>query len=100
MREMYIPSDYVSIASNFNTMGTIRHDQANYDDAISLYQQALAIYEKYCPPHHLDIVICLSNIGVGLTNCGKYDEALTYAERVLAIHEKRIHMLIRILLVA
>jgi len=47
-------------------MSIIRHNQANYNDAISFYQKALKIYGEHYPSFDQDIVLYLSNIGTSL----------------------------------
>jgi WD40 repeat protein len=74
-------------ASKLRDLANKHLDQDEYDEALSLYQQALAIDESTLGPNHHDVAIDLNCMAVTYSNKGKYDEAMPLFQRALAIDE-------------
>jgi CHAT domain-containing protein len=62
--------------------------QGKYEEAIPLYQRALAIFEK--EKNYLDVATSLNNLVALYRSQGKYEEATPLSQRALAIFEKEL----------
>ncbi|BAY21247.1 tetratricopeptide TPR_3 [Calothrix sp. NIES-2100] len=69
-------------ALNLNNIGQIYFSQGNNEQALKLYQQALAIYQENKYPQ--GIAVTLNNIGRVYTNTGKYNPAIESNQQALA----------------
>jgi CHAT domain-containing protein/Tfp pilus assembly protein PilF len=68
-------------ALNFNNIGQIYFSQGKNEQALKLYQQALAIYQANKYP--LGIAVTLNHIGRIHTNTGKYNQAIEANQQAL-----------------
>ena len=73
-------------AVNLNNLGQIYSNQGNDKQALTLYQQALSIYQEI--NKSLGVAITLNNIAQIYTNLGQYDLALNFNQQALAIYQK------------
>ncbi len=64
------------------------HDQAQYAQALPLYQRALAIREKVLGAEHPDTASSLNNLAALYKTQGDYAQALPLLQRALAIFER------------
>ncbi|NQU50251.1 MAG: CHAT domain-containing protein [Planctomycetes bacterium] len=71
-----------------NNLAILLKIQRNYDEALPLLKQSLAIYEKVLGPVHSTTAHGLSNLAVILKAQSNYEEALPLFKRSLAIHEE------------
>ncbi|MBT9136741.1 MAG: Photosystem I assembly protein Ycf3 [Firmicutes bacterium] len=62
-------------------------EQGKYDEALPLYQRALAISERILGPDHPNVAGSLNNLAMLYSEQGKYDEALPLYQRALEIYE-------------
>ena len=63
-------------------------ERAQYERALLLFQQALAIRKQVFGPDHPAVAASLNNLASLLQQQGKYRDALPLFEQVLAIHER------------
>ena len=70
-------------------MGNVLEQHDKLDEAMALYERALAIKEAAYGREHTALASTLSNMGVVLRQHGKLDEAMALYERALAIKEAR-----------
>ncbi|MEG4231779.1 CHAT domain-containing protein [Microcoleus sp. Pol11C3] len=73
-------------AVNLNNLGQIYSNQGNDKQALTLYQQALSIYQEI--NNSLGVAITLNNIAQINTNLGQYDVAVNFNQQALAIYQK------------
>lgn len=73
-------------AVNLNNLGKIYSNQGNDKQALTLYQQALSIYQEI--NNSLGVAITLNNIAQIYTNLGQYDLAVNFNQQALAIYQK------------
>jgi tetratricopeptide (TPR) repeat protein len=69
-------------------MAGLLQSQGKYEDALPLYQRALAIREKALGPDHPKTATSLNNMAELLRSQAKYEDALPLYQRALAIWEK------------
>jgi tetratricopeptide (TPR) repeat protein len=75
-------------ASLLNRAGWYLDEHAQFAQAESLYQRALAIREKVLGPDHPDTSAILNNLGLLYRAQGRYKEAEPLYQRALAIYEQ------------
>jgi tetratricopeptide (TPR) repeat protein len=73
-----------------NEAGLYLRQRADYSQARTLLERALAIREARLDPHHLDTSESLNNLATVLRGQGDLDGARTLHERALAIREARL----------
>jgi len=71
------------VAANRNGMANSMMLEGRFDDAFTLYAQALVTFRKRLGPTHFRTVTTLNNLGVVRAEQGRYAEALPYFEQVL-----------------
>ncbi len=59
-----------------NHLGVIRHDQGEFDQAIALHREALAVRREALGPEHPDCGHSLMELGLSLHAAGKWDEGV------------------------
>jgi CHAT domain-containing protein len=62
----------------------------NYDEALSLAEKSLAIYERELPAEDLDVAESLYNLAFILANKGEYKRAEPLFQRAVTIAEKKL----------
>ncbi|CAF1107018.1 unnamed protein product [Adineta ricciae] len=73
LRKTHCPSEYASVALNYNSIGDIRYQEDKYrDQALEFFQKALTIKEEFSPTNYTFIALLLYNIGYALSGQGKY----------------------------
>lgn len=73
-------------AVNLNNIGQIYSNQGQYEKALTLYQQALAIYKEI--GNRLGEAITLNNIGQIYDNLRQYEQAIKFHQQALAIYKE------------
>ncbi|MBD1883934.1 CHAT domain-containing protein [Microcoleus vaginatus] len=73
-------------AVNLNNLGQIYSNQGKDKQALTLYEQALSIYQEI--NNSLGVAITLNNIAQISTNLGQYDLAVNFNQQALAIYQK------------
>jgi len=81
-----IQQDELGRSDVYHLQALIRNNQSRLDEALSLYQQSLAIRQRKHSKPHPSIAISLNNIGINYAKQGKYPDALTYMLRGLNIN--------------
>ena len=77
--------------ADFNLkLADVYQSNGEYDRAIELYRQVLAIYRKQLGADHPDVAVALNNIGRACGRKGQYDKAIMYYEQSLAIYRKKL----------
>ncbi|CAF0819431.1 unnamed protein product [Adineta steineri] len=72
----------------YQQLGSITKDQGKYQEALTFYEQSLAIYQKTFPSNHPDLAISHNNIGLVHVAMGDYPKALSYYEKALEIKQQ------------
>ncbi|CAF1214890.1 unnamed protein product [Adineta steineri] len=72
----------------YNQLGSVKHDQGDYEKAIWYHQQGLEIKQKTLPSNHPKLATSYNNIGLVYNNMGEYSKALTFYEQGLEIVQK------------
>jgi esterase/lipase superfamily enzyme/Tfp pilus assembly protein PilF len=73
-----------------NQCGYFLDERARYEEALPLYERALAIKEKELGAEHPDTARGLNNLAVLYFKQGEYAKAFPLQERALAIREKKL----------
>ncbi|CAF1117874.1 unnamed protein product [Adineta steineri] len=72
----------------YQQLGSIKNNHGKYEEAITLYEKSLAIYQKTCPPNHPDLAASYNNLGGTYKSMGNYPIALSYYEKTLEIKQQ------------
>ena len=72
-------------ADSLNNLATLYSDMGSYDQALPLYQQALAIKKSVLGEDHPDYATSLNNLATLYSDMGSYDQALPLYQQALAI---------------
>ncbi len=72
-----------------NQMGLYLKGRAQFQDAKTLYERALVVYEKALGSEHEYVATTVNNLGLVLQDLGDLECAKVYLERALAIDEKQ-----------
>jgi tetratricopeptide (TPR) repeat protein len=81
-------SDEDEKAVIYNQLGRVKDEQGQYKEAITFYEQSLAIEEKTLPHTHFNLANTYNNIGEVYRKMGEYSKALSYYEKALEIQQK------------
>ncbi len=82
--------DDLLLARYDDELAQVYHDWGKYDDALPLYERAIAIREAQFGFDHPSTATSLNNLAELLRVMGQYGEALPLYERALAITEKQL----------
>jgi tetratricopeptide (TPR) repeat protein len=77
-----------SVAKLLCIAGVYLRTNARFDEAMSVLQWALKLYETACSPDHPNVVEAVRNQGLVLQGLGDLEGAQRYVERALRIDEK------------
>ena len=69
-------------------LGSIKHGQGDYQEALSYYEKCLDIEEETLPADHPSVATSYNNIGSVYLSMGQYHNALSYYEKSLNIRQK------------
>jgi tetratricopeptide (TPR) repeat protein len=72
------------VATSLNNLAGLYYDQGKLQEALPLYQRALAISEKALEPDQADVVIALTKYAAALRQLGRDTEAEALVRRVAA----------------
>ncbi|CAF1423574.1 unnamed protein product [Adineta steineri] len=72
----------------YGQLSSIKKDQGKYQEALTLYEQSLAIYQKILPPNHPSLASLYNIIGTVYAEMGNYPKALSYHEKALGIKQQ------------
>ncbi|CAF1197628.1 unnamed protein product [Adineta ricciae] len=75
-------------ADTYNQLGTIKHQQGQYEEAIILYHKSLEIQQQSLPSNHSDVAKSYNNIGNVYSDMGDYSRALSSYEQALEIQQQ------------
>eukprot|EP00729_Bicosta_minor_P020191 gene20191-biopygen3532 len=84
MIEQYGPN-HIELGSTYNNMAIVLEKQGKLDEAMEMYQKALAITIKALGPNHSSVGGTYNNMAVVLESQGKLDEAMEMYQKALAI---------------
>ncbi len=76
------------VATAYNNIGYVYHNQGDYPKALEYLSKALAILEKVLGTEHPDVATSYNNIGGVYDSQGDYPKALECYSKALAIREK------------
>jgi tetratricopeptide (TPR) repeat protein len=79
-----------ALASGLGNLGTTYQAEKNYDKAVALTRQSLAMHEALLGANHPNVAIDLINLGDGLTGAGRCEEAVPYFRRAVSINDAAI----------
>jgi tetratricopeptide (TPR) repeat protein len=69
-------------------LGRTKHDQGEYEEALTFYEKSLQIYQKLLSLNHPNLAQSYNNIGAVYENMGEYAKALSYNEKALEIRQQ------------
>ncbi|CAF0720604.1 unnamed protein product [Adineta steineri] len=69
-------------------LGWIKHNQGEYQEALSSHEKALIIRQRLLPSNHPDLGDSYNKIGIVYDRMGDYPKALSYYEKALAIRQQ------------
>ncbi|CAF0720593.1 unnamed protein product [Adineta steineri] len=69
-------------------LGRIKHNQGEYQEALSYYEKGRAIRQQSLPSNHPDLASSYNNIGLMHYSMDDYPKALSYYEKALAIRQQ------------
>ena len=75
------------IADCLNNLAIIKNSRGKYDEAIVLYEEAIALSRKTYGDHHPVVAVTLENLGSVYMRQGEYAKTLALLDEVLAIRE-------------
>ena len=77
-------------SKSYNSLAALYRAQGRYDEAESLLQKALAIWERVLGLEHPNTADSYNNLGVLYANQGKWAAAREYLEKALAIWQAKL----------
>jgi tetratricopeptide (TPR) repeat protein len=72
----------------YNQLGRVKHNQGEYQEAITFYEKSIEIKEKTLPPNHPKLAHSYNNISIVYQKMGDYSKALSYYEKDLEIQQQ------------
>jgi tetratricopeptide (TPR) repeat protein/tRNA A-37 threonylcarbamoyl transferase component Bud32 len=75
-------------ASYLGNLGLLALDRADYEQAITLQERALALREQQLGPDHPQVAAVLNNLALVYDALSRFDQAKVLLERALAIRER------------
>ncbi|CAF1399813.1 unnamed protein product [Adineta steineri] len=72
----------------YHQLGSIKDDQAKYEEAIKLYEKSIEIRRKHCSSNDPDLITTYANIGAVYSKMGNYSKALLIHEKVLKVRQE------------
>ena len=81
-------TNQIEEANYYHRLGHAKYNQGEYENALKLYEKAIAIREKLLPLCHLDLAASYNNIGSVYYNMGDYSKALSSHEKALATKQR------------
>jgi tetratricopeptide (TPR) repeat protein len=76
------------VATTVNNIAGLLRNQGKYEDALLLYQRALAIWEKALRPNHPNTATSMNNMAELLRSQVKYEDALPPIKRLWPFGKK------------
>ncbi|MGB3849281.1 MAG: CHAT domain-containing tetratricopeptide repeat protein [Tunicatimonas sp.] len=83
----YLTTHHPVVASTYTVLGMLEETEGNYENALSYYQQGLAIRHIHYPADHIQMVESYLSLGIIHQQLGSYDSALLYYKKTLSIRE-------------
>jgi tetratricopeptide (TPR) repeat protein len=77
-------------ANIYHQLGSIKDDQANYEEAIKFYEKSTEMLLKYCPSNDPNLLSTYNNIGTVYSKMGDYLTALSYYKKVLEVQQNKL----------
>ena len=77
--------DHPNYASSLNNLAGLYRAQGKYDQALPLYEEALALRGRVLGQDHPNYAQSLNNLALLYDSQGKYDQALPLYEKALAL---------------
>ncbi|CAF2517320.1 unnamed protein product [Rotaria sp. Silwood2] len=78
----------IRLSSTYNNIGLMHDLMGKYYIALSWYEKALEIQQKFLPSDHPSLATVYDNIGMIYRSLGDYTTALSYCEKTLEIRLK------------
>ena len=88
LREQTFGMHHALTAQSLNDLAVLLYQSGRYDEATSLYQQALPIYREIYGPEHPEVATITNNIGRSALVAGRVDEAEPLLRQSLAMFQK------------
>ncbi len=78
----------LEVAESLNSIGMLRRDQQNSDEAERLFREALTLRRELLGPDHIGLTNSLMNLGGVMLDRGRHDEANDLFREALAIRRR------------
>jgi tetratricopeptide (TPR) repeat protein len=88
--ELQEHSETVELAQSLSNLAGLYQSMGQYERALPLAEQALAVIQSELGDHHPDTASSLNNLAVLYTSMGQYDRALSLHEEALAIWKSKL----------
>jgi tetratricopeptide (TPR) repeat protein len=76
------------VAADRAALASLLAGQRRFDEATTLYRQALDVFERVYPPDHYDFAVTYNDLGVVLAAQGRTARARDLYEKALAIKRR------------
>jgi tetratricopeptide (TPR) repeat protein len=83
MSQNYMPSNDVSLTTQYNNLGQTFYSRGNYANALSLFEKALESLKKCVPVNQQLLAKTHNNIAMALDGLQRYREAIDYAKQAV-----------------
>jgi tetratricopeptide (TPR) repeat protein len=83
MSQNYMPSNDVSLTTQYNNLGQTFYSMGNYTNALSLFEKALESLQKCVPVNQQLLAKTHNNIAMALDGLRRYREAIDYAKQAV-----------------
>src|SRR5205823_110327 len=88
LKHLVPAEEHCDYANNLNNLASLYQDMGEYEKALPLYREAIAIRKKILGTEHPDYVISLNDLADLYHDMGEYKNALTLHQEALAIRKK------------
>ena len=83
-------AQHVDVASSYNNLATVLHDQGDLEKAKEYHERALAIHIQKLGTQHVNVARSYNNLATVLHDQGDLEKAKEYYERALAIQIQKL----------
>ena len=79
-------SEKTVVAESMNRLANLLRQADEYDEAVKLYQESLALHESYSADATWELADAYNNFGLLIYHLGQYEEAKHYLNKAISTH--------------